>query len=647
MNNNPVLDSNLACIAQYNPNLRYKILQVKELKNNISFSETVLKEPNLEYNGVLLHDVYGAEVQAKEIFSKIKNDSFCLHVIYGFGLGYLFQEFALNSKGLVFVYEPDIEILAATLEVADFSKELSKKNVFIFNDFDELKKCYASKYIYNSSTFISFLPSYKQLFENNLSDFVDKLNFVMGAAIIDANYVKNKLIPSVKEVCHNLDSLVFETPLNNYKNIYDGKSVLVVSAGPSLDKNIETIKKYRDKVIIISAGQALRTLVTNDIYPDFTGLVETTSQMAQIEGLDISNIDLILEPATYRKLHKSNFKNKISYPSKNSPANLIWASFSNTDVSQYISSGTVSYMLIYSAMILGFKDIILVGQDLAFIDGKCYSKISQHNGLVYKTDENTGKASVVVEDSDKFIMSLFSKESNLSSAKKIEIAKKRIETINKNLYSVRGIKGDTLATTLDYASFIRQFEDFANLYGNTLNLYNTSLEGAKINGFIDMPLEEILKNKQPVERIDLKSNFSCNIKNLYETVSSEIIEIENILKLLTSAAVLISNYDKEFKNRNCVNEKCIKYFKQLMLLYTDITEHYCPKNKIFAMLQRPQRQELNYSLQIHGDGAISSINCVYQNLKIYMENLIKDLSEVKNILKLKAGILYEMSDTKS
>ena len=597
MKNNPILDANLSHIEKYNPKLKYKILKIKELTKDISFTNTVLNEPNLSYNSIPLHSHYGAESQAKEIYEKVTNNNLTLHVLYGFGLGYLFQEFAQKSKGIVFVYEPDIEILAVTLEVVDFSKELAKKNVFIFNDFEELKRCYLENYIYKSDTLITFLPSYKELFNEDFTDFINKINFVMGSAIIDSNYITNKLIPAVKSVCNNIDCLINETPLANYQNIYEGKTALIISAGPSLDKNIETIKKYRENAIIFTVGQAARTLITNEIQPDFIGLVETTSQMVQIEGLDTSNINLILEPLTFNGLHKSNFKNKLSYPSKNSTPNQIWSSLANIDSSPYISSGTVSYMLLYSAMILGFKNIILVGPDLAFLYGKCYTKNSQHNGLIYEIDETTQKAIVKIENLDSLINSLFSKASPHNYEQKIEIAKKRVENINKNLCTVAGIKGNSLITTLDYASFIMQFNNFAKKF-NELNLYNTSLEGAKIDGFKDIPLDEILKDKEKIEKIEITPKNNFNKNEIIANIKFEINMLDEILKLLSNTPTLIAGYDKEFHHRNSTTETCIQYFKQLMLLYLDLRETYCPKSKIFNLIQKPYQQEINYCLKI-------------------------------------------------
>ena len=74
MNSNPILDANLKLISNYNPTSKYNILKIKELKNDIIVTNTSLQEPNLTYNEVPLHDVYGAELEAKRIFNKVNKN---------------------------------------------------------------------------------------------------------------------------------------------------------------------------------------------------------------------------------------------------------------------------------------------------------------------------------------------------------------------------------------------------------------------------------------------------------------------------------------------------------------------------------------------------------------------------------------------
>ena len=648
MNSNPILDANLACISNYNPDLKYKIMRVNSLKNDISFVNTVLQEPNLMYNGYYLHNNYGAEVEAREIFSNVSNNNLSMHVIYGFGLGYLFKEFALKSNGCVFLYEPDIEILAAVLEVVDFTNELSKQNVFIFNDFENFKKHYVSHYKLNSATSITFLPSYKKIFEQELSKFASDVNLLMGSVIINNNYIKSKMSPAVKMLCNNIDLLLNEVPLIEFKDLYKNQTAVIVSAGPSLDRDIEILKKYRNNAIIFAVGQACRTLIKNGITPDYISMIETNNQMSQIEGLDISNIDIILEPITYDGLHKANFHKVISYPSHTSAPNLIWTNYAHIDASPYFSSGTVSYTLLYSAKIFGFKNIILCGQDLAFLYGKCYASDARHTGLICEYDEKTDKVNISVEDFDAFANSFFDKGSKLTQEQKYNLAKIRLENIKNNLFFVNGINGKKLPTTNDYASFIIQFQNFASEFKEQINLYNTSLTGAKIDGFEDVSLEEILKDKPTVARNSLNVDFSYDTSVIISNITQEINTITEILKMLfTANSFLITHFDKEYQNRGVINENCIKYFKQILVMYIDLADIYCKKSRLFLCIHKAHSLELDARLQECSSATQESIQQVYKDLRNYVVSVDLDLKEIIEVLKLKVEKLNEMLNSKS
>ena len=116
--------------------------------------------------------------------------------------------------------------------------------------------------------------------------------------------------------------------------------------------------------------------------------------------------------------------------------------------------------------------------------------------------------------------------------------------------------------------------------------------------------------------------------------------------MIFGAKTLIANYDKEYSHRNTVTETGLKYFKQLMMLYIDLTETYCSKNRLFTMLQRSCQQELNYAMKINSDNSTESINIVYNKLKSYMSSLYNNIEEIKNTLGTKRKHLNEMLDSK-
>lgn len=648
MKNNPILDANLKQIARYNPELCEKLMKLESLTQDIQFSNTAMQEANLSYNGVPLHDLIGAEIEARNIFSKVKNNRLMMHIVYGFGIGYLVQQFALKSKGIVLIYEPSLEILASTLEVADLSKELSNPDVYVFNDFENLKKAYDKLRISNSDTVITFLPSYAKIFGEDLKKFASEMQNVMGRSILNENYFKTRLRPAVKFVCENISYLLDEPLLLDFKDIYKDKTAVVVSAGPSLDRNIETLKKYKDNVVIIAVSQATRALAQNGITPDFVVCIEQFDSSTQLDGVDISNSYLILEPYTNTAMHKMNFKRKISYPSCTSIANLVWTNFAKIDATPYVSSGTVSYTALYSAMYLGCKDIILIGQDLAYCDGKCYSN-GTNRGLICKENPKTGKVEIVVANGaeDKLKQALYG-HSALNEEDKDRLLQKYVANINSKLYYVEGIKGNKLPTTADYGSFISQFEEFAKDYGDKLNLYNTSLKGAKIKGFKDLPLENLLEKTEKLEKVTLTKAHKYNLNEIKTSIQKEIETLNNVQRLMLKAEKLIGSYERELeKNKNTLTHQAGAYFKQLMILYVDISENYSKKSLIYKFINKSASYTILYNLRLNPISDVKSIVLIFDNLKQYFTGVSKDIKIITDTLEKKVEYINEMLDSKS
>ena len=121
---------------------------------------------NILYKETLVHNPLNPLAESQEIFAQAENNPVSIHVIYGLGLGYLFQIASLQSQGTVILYEPDLNILWLALTLVDFSNDINKKNVFIVTDMEDLsKEIYKKSGIKNSPVLLT-LPSQRE-FDNN------------------------------------------------------------------------------------------------------------------------------------------------------------------------------------------------------------------------------------------------------------------------------------------------------------------------------------------------------------------------------------------------------------------------------------------------------------------------------------------------
>ena len=126
---NNVFSKNIEALKQRNPELAKKLLSyiLTDVPQLVKENE----QYNFLYKNLYLHNKENPLGEAKEIFSMAENTPVAIHLVYGIGLGYLFQVASAYSNGTVILYEPDLNILRTALTIVDFSADILKRNVFI------------------------------------------------------------------------------------------------------------------------------------------------------------------------------------------------------------------------------------------------------------------------------------------------------------------------------------------------------------------------------------------------------------------------------------------------------------------------------------------------------------------------------------
>ena len=239
-------------------------------------------------------------------------------------------------------------------------------------------------------------------------------------------------------------------------------------------------------------------------------------------------------------------------------------------------------------------------------------------------------------------------KTNLSEEERNKRLERYLTDINSKLNYVEGIKGNKLPTTADYGSFISQFEEFAKDYGDVLNLYNTSLEGAKIKGFKDLPLENLLEKTEKLEKVTLTKAHKYNLNEIKTSMQKEIETLNNVQRLMLKAEKLIGSYERELeKNKNTLTHQAGAYFKQLMILYVDISENYSKKSLIYKFINKSASYTILYNLRLNPISDVKSIVLIFDNLKQYFTGVSKDIKIITDTLEKKVEYINEMLDSKS
>ena len=585
---------------------------------------------NLVYKNVYLHNKLNPLAEAKEIFSQAENTPVSIHLVYGLGLGYLFQYVSQQSLGSVILYEPDLNILRIVFTLVDFSKDILKKNVFIASTLDKVGEyIYQKSNTQNTPLLLSTIGT-RELYKTNFEELVNKLHTMVGSYSLDRKYTQKRFYPSLAHLIYNVPNLLNETPLFEIKDFYKGKTAVIVSAGPSLDKNIETIKKYRDNIVLIVVGTAMKSIAQHGITPDFLCIIELFDSSKQIEGLDLSQVNFVTEPASNKNYRKFKFRHVYSHTSANFPVNHFWSKLSGIDISEYFSKGTVSYTALNVARILGCSKIVMVGQDLAYLEGQCYSKDSAYKDLICKYNETMKRWEIVAKDFDNFRDSL----SNYNDIElRTKVANNRLINLNNSLYYVKGIKGDMIPTESVYAAFIPPLTEFTQKY-NDREYINTSLLGAQIDGFENMPLEEALKDSERIENREIISNFSYDKEKIRKGLVDYLEQFASGILKVEEGKKLVKNCKNELKRYRVVNTEVLKALKKVSLNFVDLSTKYVEANELFDYITISERIELDYQMKMTKDFTIDNVSSLLSKFVSYYEVAEKRIASIQKLLKL-------------
>ena len=116
---------------------------------------------------------------------------------------------------------------------------------------------------------------------------------------------------------------------------------------------------------------------------------------------------------------------------------------------------------------------------------------------------------------------------------------------------------------------------------------------------------------------------------------------------MEKASRLIVSFEKEFaKNNNELNPQAGAYFKQLMILYIDMSESYSGKSLIYNYEHKASSSKISYNLRTNKLVDPKSIVLLFNDLKKYFTENLKEYNLLIKILEKKVEELNEMLDSK-
>ncbi len=374
---------------------------LKEIKS--SKFELVLGKDNLDINLKDTSDntfLYENVIDELNTMLNTYNDKYLLYPVlyfYGFGNGILFKALLQNKNHQhIVVFEKDIEIIWIMFHILDFSNELQSARLMVlqtssldiefFSNFCSSKPFFQFSRIY----FLELMSHYYERFHEDILGLNKKLAENFKNSIVSYGNDPLDALQGIEQFVYNLSQMIthpsYKELLSKRKGISD--TAIIVSTGPSLTKQLPLLKKYASKATIFCADSSYPILAKHDIKPDYVCMLERDEIVAECFNNDFGEFDkdivFIVKSVTHPHTIKYLQKNNRAFILVSTYASFI--QYLKLDYFGYFNMGfSVAHMNFLLTIHLKYKNIILIGQDLAYAkDGQTHSQgfihANLHNG---------------------------------------------------------------------------------------------------------------------------------------------------------------------------------------------------------------------------------------------------------------------------
>ncbi|MDI6786410.1 MAG: DUF115 domain-containing protein [bacterium] len=400
-------------------------------------------------------------------------------------------------------------------------------------------------------------------------------------------------------ILENINHMLLNPGLNSLRNSFHNFPAIIVSAGPSLDKNVSLLVKAKNKSLIICVDTALKTLLANNITPDIVVSIDPKEDnFMHYENAILEEITLIAESGVCPKIF-SLFTNKTIFITSYGHPLVLWIESIIGQKGIFPVGGSVATTAFCIANTLGNNPIIFIGQDLSFSKDGIYSK-------------NTSYFKCWMDSINKFNTLEMTMRNYLQEY---------------NLIHVKGNYEDNVLTSHLMSSWIKWF-GYQFKHSQSLCI-NATEGGAKIENCLIMSLNEALNTY---------CHKTQNSKDILQNIHQKhnVPDIDNFIKEMEKISndYLLANYiacqaietikllDNNPSLENHISQREIHLLQRINMLYKDLSsiENIL---RISRWHIEPLLSKLN---SINNDSVASQIK-IY---KIFFQEILKISQTIEN-----------------
>jgi hypothetical protein len=523
---------------------------LKNKNDNFDISLELIETKSKKYsakvfkNGksIFLHSAYDPEKEANALINEIKNETekdLDLVFIFGIGAGYLINAFKKLNINIA-VIEPSIKFFNLLIDNFKLDKILEDNITFFIggDDIEDIEKFISLTNTKKVKFFIT--RSYANLFNEEALFYQSKVLSIVDKKIININTISRFDKLWAYNIASNVVEISTHYGVSRFFDKYKNIPAIIVSAGPSLEKNIRKLKEIKNKALIIAVDTAMKPLFSHNISPHFIITIDPQKKNSKyFRNVNFKESVLIAESSVDKEAIDS-FNGAIYFINSIFPLAKYFMEELG-DRGDITTGGSVSTAAYDFAIRIGANPIIMVGLDLSFPNYQTHIKGSYH-------EEN-------------FFTEIYKLDSYDSRIYKVLIAG--------NLREEKNIYNEKVWTDSRFDMYKNWYEEQCEK-NNKIKFYNATEGGIIINGMENIKLEELIKKFNDIKinidrddkNIERKNEILIKIKNGLIKIEGEISKIKpyvlNALELCEKINSELKRHRKVEKLLENLNEFDIK-----------------------------------------------------------------------------------------
>ncbi|MCM1157885.1 MAG: DUF115 domain-containing protein [Bacteroidales bacterium] len=413
-----------------------------------------------------MNSLYRPEAEAEKFAKQYENmEKESILVVFGYGNG-IFPRAIMETCGeaaKVIFYEPEEAVLRSIKDLREIDNVLGERGYLVTSGKPREGKPYYPvsefprlleeliDYFNQEKVQYTALPKYREIFPEQYDYFAERINYQIRRNRANAATARLMGHDAVVNNIKNLRYIAKSYCGDSFCGVFpEDMAAIIVSAGPSLEKNVHLLKQAKGHAFIVCVDSAVKYLLERDIVPDILVSVDPCKPTALFDDERINGIPVVGGTDMNYRILEMLPESKIIFGSGENTYIQSLYEAAGHKLEQLESGGSVATLAFSLCRYWGFKCIILTGQDLALKGQQMY--VGREKELVAR--------GFLLETED--------------------------------------IYGNTVYTLREYIAYLRWFEQSVAAHPE-IRVIDATEGGAKIEGTEIMTLKEALAGQAEVE----------------------------------------------------------------------------------------------------------------------------------------------------